>query len=88
MLNYRNGNNFDVAVASPTKRERSSVKTAHIRLRTDVFEEFAFDYDLTACILIWYVRKYIAQWEINKKRKHKRAKDHSYDTQLLTLWLA
>ena len=33
------------------------------------------------CILIRYGQKYIAQWEINTKRKHKRAKDHLHDTQ-------
>ena len=52
-LNYRNGDNFRVAVASSSKRERPSVKTAYIRLilRIDVFEEFAIDYNLTAHIL-------------------------------------
>ena len=68
MLNYRNGYNFGVAIALPPKHERSSVKTAHIRLRIDVFEKFAIDYDLTAHILIRYGQKYIAQWEKDTKR--------------------
>ena len=68
VLNYRNGYNFGVA---------------HIRQRIDVFEEFAIDYNLTAHTLIRYGQKYIAQWEINTKRKHKRAKDHLHDTHSL-----
>ena len=71
VLNYRNGDNFDVAVASSSKHKRPSVKIAYIRLRIDLFEEFAIDYNLTAYILIRYGQKYIAQWEINKKRKRK-----------------
>ena len=43
------------------------------------FEEFAIDYHLTAHILIRYGQKYIAHWEINTKRKHKRAKNHLHD---------
>ena len=42
-----------------------------------------FDYNLTAHILIRYGQKYIAQWEINTKRKHKRAKDHLHNTHFL-----
>ena len=53
--------NFGAAAASPPKRERPSVKIAHIRLRIDVFEELAIDYSLTACTLIGYGQKYIAQ---------------------------
>ena len=83
VLNYRNGDNFDVAVASSSKRERPSVKIVHIRLRIDVFEEFAIDYNLTTHILIRCGQKYIAQWEINTKRKHKRAKHHLHATHSL-----
>ena len=80
VLNYRDGYNLGVAVASPSKRERPSVKIAHITLRINVSEEFAINYNLTAHILIRYGQKYIAQWEINTKREHKRAKDHLHDT--------
>ena len=66
VLNYRNGDNFDVAVAPSSKHKRPSVKIAYIRLRIDLFEEFAIDYNLTAYILIRYGQKYIVQWEINK----------------------
>ena len=59
------------------------MKIAHIRLRVDVFEEFAIDYNLTAQISIRYGQKFIAQWEINPKRKHTRAKDHFHDTHSL-----
>ena len=48
VLNCRNVDNFGVAVASSSKRERPSVKTAYIRLRIDIFEEFTIDYNLTA----------------------------------------
>ena len=65
---------------SPSERERPSMKIAHIRLKIDVFEGFAIDYNLTVHTLIGYGQKYIAQWEINTKRKHKRAKDHLHDT--------
>ena len=37
-----------VAVALPSKRGRLSVKTAHIKLRMDVFEGFASNFNLTA----------------------------------------
>ena len=52
---------YAVAVASPSKHERPSMKIAHIRRRIDVSEEFAIDYNLTAYTLIRYGRKYIAQ---------------------------
>ena len=39
-------------VALPSKRERPSVKTVHVGVRIDVFEEFAIDYDLNAHISI------------------------------------
>ena len=54
VLNYRDGYNFDIAVASPSKRERPSVKIAHITLRKSVSEEFAIDYNLTD--KTWYGR--------------------------------
>ena len=72
VFNCCDGDNFDLAVASSSKRKRPSVKTAYIRF----FEEFAIDYNLTAHILIRYGQNSIAQWEINTKRKRKRAKDH------------
>ena len=81
LLNYRKSDNCGVAVASPSKRERPSVKIAHIRLRISVFEEFAIEYNLTTHILIRYGQKYIAQWEINTK--HKRAKNYLHDTHSL-----
>ena len=70
VLNYRNVDNFGVAVASSSKHERPSVKTAYIRLRIDIFEEFTIDYNLTAytgCIKkteqIWnrFQRREVAQ---------------------------
>ena len=83
LINYRNGDNFGVAVASPPRRKKSFAKTAHIRLRVDVSEKFAIDHNLTTHISIRYAHKYIAQWEISTKRKHKRAKDHLHDTHSL-----
>ena len=44
-----------------SERERPSMKIAHIRLRIDVFEGFAIDYNLTVHTLIGYGQKYIAQ---------------------------
>ena len=42
------------------------MKTAHIRLRVDVLEKFAIDYNLTAHIFIRYDHGYIVQGDKHK----------------------
>ena len=58
-------------------------QSVHERPFVKNFEEFAIDYHLTAHILIRYGQKYIAHWEINTKRKHKREKNHLHDAHSL-----
>ena len=53
LINYRTGDNFGVAVASPPLSVKGRL-CAHIRLRVDVLENFAIEYNLNAHILIRY----------------------------------